>query len=426
VLTIIAGGVFGASLSFSFLGSRADDVPAPEPVVASSAALQTVRIEVPPVRIEVSPVRYELVRRFPTDVEEVQARAEDLVREQHYIEAAMDRLAEERERPTSEAGRRLFERKDAMAEEIDALWREILLLLGETRADQGDASDWLEEARKTIEDDDKLWERVRYSRGLIGVQDREFTDEFEAETTRIVEELQEELERASNAIGENQADRRAEALDRARDLSRGVESLSRRLGERGNQGQQGQDQQGQQGQGQQGQQGQGQQGQQGQGQQGQGQGQQGGQQGGQGGPDGQIGQDRGGFGTQGGYSGSRLGRLSQGDIRQFRSEARQRIQEAIELQRILEEEDLNQQQLGEVIDALRQLDREDVYLDLAELNRLQSQIVEGLKHLEFGLRRELEGEGQDRVFVSGSDEVPAGFRRLVEEYYRALSRAPSN
>ena len=383
------------------------------------------------------------VDRLRNDVEEARQRAADLVREQRDIEADMNRLDEASGGAGTEAGRRLFERKEAMNEEVADLEREIDRLASDARADQRDASDRLREAADTIRDD-KLKERIRYSRGLIGVEDREFARDFEAETTRITEEVQQALERAGDAIGENQADRRAEALDRARDLSRGVESLSRRLGERGDQGQQGQGQQGQQGQGQQGQQGQGQQGQQGQGQQGQGQqgqqgqgqqgqgqpgqqgqgqpgqGQQGGQQGGQGG------QDRGGFGTQGGYSGSRLGRLSQGDIRQFRGEARQRIQEAIELQRILEDEDLNQQQLGEVINALRQLDREDVYLDLAELNRLQSQIVEGLKQLEFGLRRELEGEGQDRVFVSGSDEVPTGFRRLVEEYYRALSRTPSN
>ncbi len=357
--------------------------------------------------------------RLTTDIEGVQARAEELAREQRDVEAAMDRLAEAKGGPGSEAGRRLFERKVAMVEEIGDLRQEINRVRGEARANQREASDRLDDAARTIEDD-KLWERVRYSQVLIGTQDREYTREFEAETTRILEEVQEELERAVDAIGESQSDRRAEALDRARALSRGVESLSRRLGERGQQGQQGdQGQQGQQGD--QGQQGQGQQG----GQQGQGQqGQQGGQQGGQ---DGQIGGDRGGFGTRGGaYAGSRLGRLSTGDIRQFRSEARQRIQEALELQRLLEEVDLNQQQLGEVIRALRQLDREDVYLDLAELNRLQSQIVEGLKQLEFGLRRELEGEGQDRVFVSGSDEVPTGFRRLVEEYYRALSRSPSN
>ena len=390
--------------------------------------------------------------RLRTDVEEAQQRAEDIVRDQRSIEEDMNRLGADGTGPGSPAGRDLFERKEALNEEVADLEREIDRLSGDARADQREASDRLRAAGDTIENG-KLKERIRYSRGLIGGQDREYTREFEAETTRITEELEEALDGASDAIGEYQEDRRSEALDRARDLAWGVESLSRRLGERGEQaqGQQGQQGQGQQGQGQQGQgqqgqgqqgqgqqgqgqQGQGQQGQgqQGQGQQGQGQqgqGQQGGGQqgGGQGGGNGLGGQDQGGYGDQGGaYADSRLGRLTQGEVRQFRSEARQRIQEAIDLERVLEEEDLNREQLGEVIAALRELDREDVYLDLNELNRLQSQIVEGLKQLEFGLRRELEGEGRDRVFVSGSDEVPTGFRRLVEEYYRALSRSPSN
>ncbi len=347
------------------------------------------------------------VDRLRSDVEETQRRAEDLVREQRDMEADMNRLGEASGGPGTEAGRRLFERKEAMNDEVADLEREIDRLTSDARADQRDASERLREASTTIRDD-KLKERIRYSRGLIGSQDGEYTNEFEAETTRIVEELAQELEGAIDAIGENQEDRLAEALDRARDLSGGAESLSRRLGERSAQGQ---DQQNPGGQGQQDQQGQ------------QGQGQQRGQQGGQGGA---AGQNQGGLDGGGDYANTRGGRLTQGDIRQFRSEARQRVQEAIELQRILEEEDLNQQQLGEVIGALRELDRENVYLDLAELNRLQSQIVEGLRQLEFGLRRELEGEGQDRVFISGSDEVPTGFRRLVEEYYRALSRTPSN
>ena len=125
-------------------------------------------------------------------------------------------------------------------------------------------------------------------------------------------------------------------------------------------------------------------------------------------------------------AGSRLGRISTSDVRQFRSEARQRIQEALELERLLDEVDLNQQQLGDVIAALRQLDREDVYIDLAELSRLQSQIVEGVMQLEFSLRRELEGEGEDRIFISGSDDVPTGFEDLVEEYSRALARSSGN
>ncbi len=38
-------------------------------------------------------------------------------------------------------------------------------------------------------------ERVRYSRGLVSIQDRAYMSEFEAETTRVFEELHEELER---------------------------------------------------------------------------------------------------------------------------------------------------------------------------------------------------------------------------------------
>ncbi len=139
-----------------------------------------------------------------------------------------------------------------------------------------------------------------------------------------------------------------------------------------------------------------------------------------GGPDG-------GFNNRGGaYAGSRFGRYSPDDIRQFRGEARQRVQEALELQSLLEDVDLNQQQLDQVIGALRQLGREEVYLDMAELSRLESQIVDGLKQLEFALRRELEGEGQNPVFISGSTDVPAGFQRLVDEYFEALSRSPAN
>ena len=51
VLTIIAGGVVGASLSFSFLAlSPSDDVPAPDPVVVPSA---TVEMVIAGVRMEV-------------------------------------------------------------------------------------------------------------------------------------------------------------------------------------------------------------------------------------------------------------------------------------------------------------------------------------------------------------------------------------
>ena len=48
--------------------------------------------------------------------------------------------------------------------------------------------------------------------------------------------------------------------------------------------------------------------------------------------------------------------------------------------------------------------------------------LDGLRQFEFGLRRSVLGEERDELFLSGTDQVPDGFRRMVEEYYRALSR----
>ncbi len=55
------------------------------------------------------------------------------------------------------------------------------------------------DAATTI-DDKKLIERVRYSLGIIGIEDRAYVNEFEAETSRIVEELQRELQSASRSL----------------------------------------------------------------------------------------------------------------------------------------------------------------------------------------------------------------------------------
>jgi hypothetical protein len=49
-------------------------------------------------------------------------------------------------------------------------------------------------------------------------------------------------------------------------------------------------------------------------------------------------------------------------------------------------------------------------------------VVEGLKTAEFALRREVEGPDREKLFLSGSQDVPAGWQRLVEEYYRSLAR----
>jgi uncharacterized protein (DUF2461 family) len=71
---------------------------------------------------------------------------------------------------------------------------------------------------------------------------------------------------------------------------------------------------------------------------------------------------------------------------------------------------------------MRQLDDDRVYRDARELERLQTQVAEGLKRFEFGLRRKVEDTAVDQPSLIATEEVPRGFRELVDEYTRSLSR----
>ena len=188
-LAIVAGGVIGASLSFNFL------TLSPSAGVSPVVYEYSVTVRPALTRLEAATRQMERVRitRLSTGIENALARAQDLAREQRDVEASMDRLAEANLGPGSEAGRRLFDRKEAMYDEVADLEREIDRLMSESWRDERAAADQLDVARGTIVDN-KLKERVRYSRGLIGFDDREYAREFEAETTRVVEELQEKME----------------------------------------------------------------------------------------------------------------------------------------------------------------------------------------------------------------------------------------
>jgi hypothetical protein len=236
---------------------------------------------------------------------------------------------------------------------------------------------------------------------------------------------------------------------------RGLESLDQRIRDKANQqarngqkpgeGKDGQNQQSQQDpqnrqgqqpgqsqdgqQSQQGQQGQGQQGQQGQGQQGQQQGQQG--------QDGQQGQQAGGRGQEGqanrvpqggSYGGDARndggayygGRFTNDDVRQFTRQFQELDRDAQQLRQQLLASGVNPGDLDAVMRDLRQGQQQSVYNDPAALAKLQSAALERLKQFEFNLRKKLE-TGNDSLALSGSDEVPAGFRQAIEEYYRSLA-----
>ena len=354
------------------------------------------------------------------DVENALGRADRLAEEQRQIADEMRGLpgaGTER----ADRARRLIDRKNRQADEVADLERQLDRLAAETRREQKEASRELSEAAGSIRANN-LEENIRRSRaGTQPSAPPEYVERFEEEIGEGIEELREQLTEAQAAMGRSDGQRASETLDRTRDLARGLESLRERTraareqeqaGEQPSQGDQGQpaDPQAQ--------------------QQGR---QQPGQQGGEGSQPGQAagGEDAGArSGLAPGGETVTDGRpgdptpLNPNQIRQFRNEIGERLEQAQELRRRLAAEGRDVGDLDAVIRGLRALDNQRVYADAAELERLQTTVVEGLKEFEFGLRRELEGPAADKLFLSGGDEVPEGYRELVEEYYRSLSERP--
>ena len=407
--------------------------------------------------------------RGERDVKDAVRQAEEIAREQQQI-ADEVRGLEQAGAGRQDKVQQLSARKDQLDSRVAELEKHLDRAAGELARSERETARKLSEAAGSIRDN-RLRDKIRYSRSMIraGVQASDAAA-FEGEIAGNIGEMQKRVDEAAAALGASaRTDQMASALERAQDLARGLESMDQRMrersgrnadqraqqqgreGQRGEQGQQGQqgqnrDQQGERGEGQEGQQGQrGQQGQQsgqgqGQGQRGE-QGQQGreGQQGQQGGQDGRGGQNqgepsrdgRGGLGDTsgqwqaGGGSGSRRpGRFTQEDIRQFSGEARQWTREAEQLSRQLRQQRIDPKELDEILRNLRRLEDERAYQDVEELARLQTQVSEGMKRFEYGLRRKIEGAG-NQVLLSGSDEVPEQFRKLVEQYYKSLSKGPT-
>jgi len=85
---------------------------------------------------------------------------------------------------------------------------------------------------------------------------------------------------------------------------------------------------------------------------------------------------------------------------------------------------MNPRDLDEILKDLRQFDFDRVYADPQGLEKLQAAAIDKMKKFEFSLRRKAEN-GNDSLSLSGSDQVPEGFRQAIEEYYRSLAKKSS-
>jgi hypothetical protein len=317
-----------------------------------------------------------------------------------------------------------------MNEVVQNLERQLDGAASSSRSENPEAARELARAAEQIRES-KLKEKIQYSRGTIEQWDPQSAVTMELQIEGDLQALRDQLEAARDASAQRTSDPLREALDETRDLVRGMEAMDRRLNESGSESQAGEEQEGQGGDsdgeasGEQGERGRDEQGQQGgQGGSEQGEGAEGQARGGGLGGDGRAG-DRTADSPFGGATRGDPRRFTPEEIRQFRREFRERSDQARELRQGLERAGQDVEDIEAVLDAMARLQEEATYADPAALADLQEDLVNRLKRVEFSLRREVEGEADRRATLTGSDEVPDGYRSLVEEYYRALARGGS-
>jgi hypothetical protein len=367
--------------------------------------------------------------RLDRDLAEFSKKAKELERAQSAIAGAMrDARAASggaNGRPESsssegstraERSDRLRERKDSLASEVAELEARLDKAARDARRDQKETSRKLQEAANGIRDT-KLKEKIRYTKGLVDRGGAADAEAFEADIGQSIEAIGERIGEASSALGTAPANKKAEALDRARDLARALDSIGERLKAKGSAGAQGESQEGQEGGA-----GQGSPGSEAGGGQRPGEGRSGSEAGGQRSAEGGSSVNGGRPGGGGGMQ-PRAGRLGASEARQLRSEIGERVRDAEAFRRALEESGLSSAQAGALAGRLQGLASDRNFKDPLGLAALTAQVAEDVKMLEYVLRREAEGE-RPTLQLSGSEELPPGYRAMVEEYYKTLARRP--
>jgi uncharacterized protein DUF4175 len=332
------------------------------------------------------------------DANDAARTARELAEEQRRVAEAQRQLSEQPGAENGDRGRALSERKGALADRVRDFKGQLDRSAMDTRRDQPGTARQMQEAANSLRDR-KTEEKIRYSRDLIGSGDPEQARSLEGQITAELDSTARALQRAAASTGSRGGQREGEALDRARELVRGLSSLDERMREReeGARREEG-------------------------GQRAAGQ-QPGRPQSGQ--P--QSSQTQGGGppnAAQAGPPRARTGAppMSTEEIRQYQRELRERIAEAEALRRDLRAQGRDVAELDRLLGQLKGLGGA-VGSDIrtAEIAGLRASVVEGFKAYEFALRRELAGGDKERLLLGRSGDVPAGFKQMVEDYYKSLA-----
>lgn len=103
-------------------------------------------------------------------------------------------------------------------------------------------------------------------------------------------------------------------------------------------------------------------------------------------------------------------------------ELRQRRVDAERLRQDLAQQGVDVRELDRVIGEMRRLEGSAIGTDQRAAERLQTEVVQGLKDFEFSVRRALGGDDENRPRLGRQDAVPPEYRELVEKYYESLAR----
>ena len=118
----------------------------------------------------------------------------------------------------------------------------------------------------------------------------------------------------------------------------------------------------------------------------------------------------------------RGGRFTAEELRQQQRELRQRALDAQELKRLMERNSAQAKDLEGVIRELQDLSTAGRYDDPEGIRRLK-QAIDMLHQIELYLSSDLARVAQkDKYFYAEDTEVPSAYKKLVEEYYRALAK----
>ena len=120
---------------------------------------------------------------------------------------------------------------------------------------------------------------------------------------------------------------------------------------------------------------------------------------------------------------SRPGRLGSEEGRQLRRELAERARDAEGVSEGLEASGAGSSQARALAARISGLSAEHALNDPLGLAALTAQVADDIKMLEYALRREADSD-RPTLQLSGSEELPPGYRAMVEEYYRTLARKP--